>query len=206
MPGRRTRNLAILQRRQQVADLYLQGWTQQKIADHLVINQKTVSSHLKRIRQEWRESAVRDFDLAREVELRKIDRVEREAWAAWERSQQPAQSAHINDETNQRRTRRHVRNQYGDPRFLEQVNKCIAMRCALLGLGAVRGEDGSDGFTLDERRNRVFTVIAALRDRCGAAAAGEGFGGGEPGLLRADREPRTVAAGPAPQLPGPGDP
>jgi hypothetical protein len=207
MPVKRSHQLAVVERRQKVADLYLQAWTQMAIAEHLGCAQTTVSSDLIQIRQEWRASAVRDFDEAREVELQKIDRVEREAWAAWERSQQPAQSAHIDDETNQRRTRRHVRNQYGDPRFLEQVNKCIAMRCAILGLYKTSNVEGdADGFTLDERRNRVFTVIAALRDRCGAAAAGAGFGGGEPGLLCADCEPRTVAAGPAPQLPGPGDP
>src|SRR5262245_52410817 len=134
MPHRRIRSLAVAQRRQKTADLYLQGWTQQAIADHLGLNQKTISHDIQQIRTDWRESAIRDFDLAREVELRKIDRVEREAWAAWERSQKPAQSAHISDETNQRTTRRHVRHQYGDPRFLEQVNKCIAARCALLGL------------------------------------------------------------------------
>lgn len=206
MPVSRSHKLAIVQRRQQVADLYLQAWTQMAIADHLGCAQTTVSADLIQIRRDWRESAVRDFDEAREVELQKIDRVEREAWAAWARSQQPAQSAQINDETPQRKTRRHVRNQYGDPRFLEQVNKCIGMRCTLLGLGTIRGEDGSDGFTFDERRDRIFALAVALRDRQGVAPAGEGLGGGEPRLVRADRESRTVDAGPAPQLPGPGDP
>jgi hypothetical protein len=199
MPHRRIRNLAILERRQKVADLYLQGWTQQAIADHVGLNQKTISNDLKRIRQEWRESAVRDFDEAREVELKKIDRVEREAWAAWVRSQQPAQSAHINDENPQRKTRRHVRNQYGDPRFLEQVNKCIAARCALLGLFQIsRPGEEADGFSIDERSDRVLTIVAALRNRSRAAGPGAGTGGDEPRLLCADSEPGTVAAGEAP--------
>src|SRR3977135_156173 len=117
MPVRRSKSLAIIQRRPKLADSYIQGWTQMEIAQHLDFDQTTISSDLKHIRQEWRDSAVRDFDAARDLELRKIDRIEREARAAWERSQKPAQSAHISDETNQRRTRRHVRNQYGDPRF-----------------------------------------------------------------------------------------
>ncbi len=200
MPVKRSHKLAIAQRRQKVADLYLQGWPQMEIAAHLGCAQTTVSGDLRRVRQEWRESSVRDFDEARAIELKKIDRVEREAWAAWERSQQPAQSAHTTDEPNQRRTRRHVKNQYGDPRFLEQVNKCIGMRCTLLGLSLSRMEDDADGFTFAERRDRIVTVALALRDRQGAARAGEGSGDAEPGLLCADREPRTVDAGPAPDV------
>ena len=200
MPVKRSHKLAIAQRRQKVADLYLRGWPQMEIAAHLGCAQTTVSGDLRRIRQEWRDSSVRDFDEARAVELKKIDRVEREAWAAWERSQQPAQSAHTTDEPNQRRTRRHVKNQYGDPRFLEQVNRCIQMRCALLGLAIARMEEGADGFSLEERRDRVVAIVATLRDRQGAAAAGAGFGAGEPGLLCADREPGTVDAGPAPDV------
>ena len=87
MPQRRSKNTAVAERRQKVADLYLQGWTQARIGEHFGLNQKTISNDLTRIRQEWRESAIRDFDEAREIELRKLDRIEREAWAAWERSQ-----------------------------------------------------------------------------------------------------------------------
>ena len=51
--------------------------------------QATVCGDLKRVREAWRESSVRDFDELRSIELLKIERVEREAWAGWERSQQP---------------------------------------------------------------------------------------------------------------------
>jgi hypothetical protein len=199
MPVARKHKVAIVQRRYKVADLYLQAWTQMAIAEHLGCAQTTVSSDLRWVQAQWRTSAVRDFDLAREVELQKIDRVERESWAAWERSQKPAQSAHINDEANQRRTRRHVRNQYGDPRFLEQVNKCIAMRSALLGLYRTPlAETDADGYSVPERAARVVTIITALRDRERDAPAGAGPGGDEPRLLCADSVGRTVDAGPAP--------
>jgi hypothetical protein len=202
MPVNRGHKLGIVQRRQKVADLYIQGWTQMEIAAHLDCGQTTVSHDLIEIRTEWRKSAIRDFDEARALELRKIDRIEREAWAAWERSQKPAQSAHISDETNQRRTRRHVRNQYGDPRFLELVNRCIAARCALLGLANSSLETDGDGFTFNERRDRIVAVVTALRERSGTAAIGEGLGGDESRLLCADSIGRTVDAGPAPDVPG----
>jgi hypothetical protein len=202
MPVNRGHQLGIVQRRQKVADLYIQGWTQMEIAAHFDVGQTTISHDLIEIRTEWRKSAVRDFDEARERELRKLDRIEKEAWAAWERSQKPAQSAHINDETNQRRTKRHVKNQYGDPRFLEVVNRCIAARCALLGLAKSPVETDGDGFTFNERRDRIVAVITALRERERAEAAGEGPGGNEPRLLRSDSVERTVASGPAPGVSG----
>jgi hypothetical protein len=126
----------ILQRRQQVAELYIQGWTQVAIAAKLAISQTTICHDLAKLRAEWRASAQRDFDLLRAEELQKIDRLEREAWAAWERSQKPSQIAVVSGEAGSQKTRRSVRNQHGDPRFLEQINKCIASRRALLGLDA----------------------------------------------------------------------
>src|SRR5690349_19797662 len=115
MPAQSGEQLAILERRRRVADLYTQGWTQMEIAAKEGCSQTTISADLIQIRREWRASMVRDFDDARAAELKKIDRVEREAWRAWERSQQPAQSAHISDEPNARHTKRHVKNQNGDP-------------------------------------------------------------------------------------------
>jgi hypothetical protein len=196
------KKLGIVQRRQKIADLYVQGWTQMQIAAHLDIGQTTVSHDLIEVRTEWRKSAIRDFDEARTLELQKIDRIEREAWAAWERSQKPAQSAHISDDPNHRQTKRHVRNQYGDPRFLELVNRCIAGRCALLGLAKSPVETDGDGFTFNERRDRIVAVVTALRERSGAAATGAGLVDPEPRLLCADSLGRTVDAGPAPDVPG----
>jgi hypothetical protein len=202
MPVRKSKNVAINKRREQVADLYLQGKTQMEISEVVGVGQPTVSSDLKRIQAQWRESSVRDFDLARELELRKIDRIEREAWAAWERSKKPSQSATTSDDPNQRRTRRQVKNQNGDPRFLEQVNKCIASRRALLGLDApIRTEIETDGFSMVERHDRIVTVLTAIRDRQGTQVLGAGLGDLESRLLCADREPGTLEAGPPPQLP-----
>ena len=203
MPSDPSKYLRINMRRRQVADLYLQGWTQQQIAVEVSVGQGTISTDLKRIQKQWRESSVRDFDLAREVEIQKIDRIEREAWAAWERSKLPSQAATTTGDEHDRKTRRHVRNQYGDPRFLEQVNKCIASRRALLGLDAPsRMEVETDAGTLVERRSRVFDSFAALRDRAGIGSPGELPGDLEPRLLCSDSEPGTVDTSETPRLSG----
>jgi hypothetical protein len=112
MPVKPSKKLAIVQRRQQVADLYLQGWTQMAIADRLQVGQATVSTDLKAIQDDWRSSTVRDLDLIREVELRKLPRLERECWAAWERSQKPSQSADIKGDGVGAATRKLDKNQY----------------------------------------------------------------------------------------------
>lgn len=203
----RTRKIQLVQRREKIAELYLQGNTQVQIAEALGIQQSTVSNDLKRVQEHWRESAVRDFDLARETELKRIDRVEREAWGAWERSQKPAQTAVTSDDPHQRRSKRVLKNQHGDPRYLDIVHKCIASRRALLGLDApTRTEIKTDGIPLDQRRDRITTIVAALCDRRAAAVSGAGPGGDESGQLRATGQPGTVAASPPPQLPGPADP
>jgi hypothetical protein len=134
MPVKPNKRLELIRRRQQIAELYLQSWTQVAIAGRLGISQSIVSDDLKRIRQEWRASTIRDFDLAQIEELQKIDRIEREAWSAWAQSQKPAQSAVINGDGGDRPTRKSIRNQHGDARLLEVILKCNAARRTMLAL------------------------------------------------------------------------
>jgi DNA-binding CsgD family transcriptional regulator len=138
MPTGHNQRFRATKRRHEVAELYLQGWSQLAIAEKLGVTQSTVSHDLEKVQAEWRASGIRNFDLIREVELRKLDRIEREGWAAWERSQKPTQSAVVTDQGggSGQRTRKSLKNQIGDPRFLELVNKCIAQRRTLLGLDA----------------------------------------------------------------------
>ena len=177
------------QRRQQVTDLYLQGWSQSAIADHLKVAQTTISLDLKTVETQWRASSVRDFDHLRTVEIQKIDLIEREAWAAWQRSQKPAQSAVVNGEGATQKARKTLKNQYGDPRFLEQVNKCISQRRALLGLDATPPVAGMEGnidatVSLSVRRERVLSLISALGQRSGTPPIGIGVDPQQPGDVR----------------------
>lgn len=129
-------DLQIEKRRQQVAELYLQGWTQSAIACELAVSQPTISADLKAVRREWRDSRIRDFDEAVGTELKKIERIEREAWAAWARSQQPSESTRIVQGDGSKHVEKSVHQQVGNPRFLEQIHKTSAARRALLGLDA----------------------------------------------------------------------
>jgi Putative ATPase subunit of terminase (gpP-like) len=129
------RKMVIARRRQQAADLYLKGWTQTAIAEHLGVRQKTVCTDLQVVRGEWRGSMIRDFDLLREEELKKLAVLEQEAWAAWERSQKPAQEARVKDGDQSKATKT-MKTRTGDPRFLEVILRCNVSRRLLLGLDA----------------------------------------------------------------------
>ena len=129
------KKLRIAKRRQQVAVLYLQGNTQVAIAREVGAQQPTISNDIKAIQKEWRESAIRDFDLLREEELQKLAQIEVEAWAAWVRSQKPAQEARVRDSDPSNAVKT-MKSRTGDPRFLEIVMKCSASRRELLGLDA----------------------------------------------------------------------
>lgn len=171
MAKRKDSDLKVAQRQQQVAELHLKSWSQAAIAQHLGVAQSTVSADLKALAKYWRESAVRDFDLCREIEVQKLNRIESESWAAWERSQKPAQSADIvGTATATAPTRKRIKNQYGDPRFLGILNQCMVSRRALLALDAApRGpeSDPDAGITLEVRRARVLAIFTAICQREG---------------------------------------
>jgi hypothetical protein len=140
-----------LDRRQKVAALYLQGKTQWDIARLVNVSQGTVSNDLAAIREDWLASALRDFDSKKAEELAKLDRLEAEAWEAWQRSKEDAETVRKKSEQvrtsegrgkNQRSTLVPVKvvmeltkkGQAGDPRFLEQVRWCVETRLKLMGL------------------------------------------------------------------------
>lgn len=207
MAVKKARRLEIAQRRRDVAELYIQGWTQTAIAEKLGIGQPAVCKDLQQIQREWRDSRIRDFDAARELELQKIDRLEREAWAAWERSQKPSQSAEFAGDANNTPKRKRVTNRVGDPRYLLIVHNCIASRRAVLGLDALPAlpkDDPNDNPT--DRASRIVSLVTQIRDRERIAVARTTTLTIESGSVCPDGVGREVEDGEAPRLPGPGDP
>lgn len=133
---RKRKEVGIEQRREAVSRMYRRGIAQWKIAQKFGVTQQTISIDLKTIREQWRESAIRDFDSHREEQLAKLDEIEREAWNAWQQSKQDA-ITHVGgisaDKTVDKTT---TAKQVGDPRYLQIVKDCIERRCKMLGLDA----------------------------------------------------------------------
>ena len=121
-------------RRREVMRLTHKGWTQEEIASHFKIRQSTVSRDLAAMRRFWREFAVYDFENVRFEQLQKIDMVEAEAWSAWERSQQKKQAAVLTRGKTGEQTRTSLHDQYGDPRYLREIARCVAQRNAMIGV------------------------------------------------------------------------
>ena len=140
------------ERRQKVAQLYIEGKSMHKIAAMVGVSQTQIFKDLKKIRQQWLESSVRNFDEAKEVELRKLQNLEKEAYDAWERSKEEAVTRKKKSEKGRTlvpqlgnrppRARMVVTRQNdettemdrdGDPRFLAMIFQCIQLRLKVLG-------------------------------------------------------------------------
>jgi len=144
---KRQQRLAYTERRKEVAKLYLEAWTQQAIADHFGVNQSTISRDLEAIRQQWVDSAIKDFNQAKATELARIDKLEREYWSGWERSQDEVKKTSQKAKTqgdnkpNYVEKAQSVEDRVGDPRYLSGVQWCIEQRCKILGIYAPERQD-----------------------------------------------------------------
>lgn len=162
--------LAILERRKNVAQRYVRGQTQWEIARAFEVDQATISRDLAAIQAEWLSQAVLDVGTVRARELARIDEVERQAWIAWLKSQE-------NAETSKERTRgpdgtqtvteKVSKGQAGDPRYLEIVLKCVERRCKILGVDTSKPGTPDEPADTDARRNRLARLVDSLRERGG---------------------------------------
>lgn len=160
MAAPKRKNTQIARDRREIANLYLKGWLQSRIVDHInkdesrgyTLTQQMISYDLCRLQAQWRESALIDIDEAKAKELAKIDRLEREYWDAWERSKENAETS-VSESVNDGRgghTKAQLRavGQVGDPRFLKGVEWCIERRCKVLGVDAPEKTDQSGDITI----------------------------------------------------------
>lgn len=166
--GERERDLPI------IADMYVKGKSQRYIAAWLNENREynlsriTIRNDINKVRDEWLQSAVVDYDEAKARELAKVDKIEDEAWQAWERSvgvsetetQMISRSGGEETEGGQRKATIKRENKVGDPRFLSTVQWCITKRCEILGLDAPKKQEFStpEGRPIEissESKNRI---------------------------------------------------
>lgn len=158
---------------------YLQGKSQYWIADELAkirpyeVSRVTITNDLKEIRKRWRDETNLPIDEHVIKELARIDYLEQTYWREYEQSREPrkitAKSAKSKpgkpdakgnatsqvEQTGSERTEERE----GNPAFLQGVERCIKLRCDLLGLNAPQKRDDTLRI-IDES-----TVLADLRRR-----------------------------------------
>lgn len=123
----------------------------------------------------WRQSAVAEIEVGQAKQLAKIDAVEVEAWAAWERSKGQVEETETerqaNGETTKQSARVKKQTRDGDPRWLTVIQSCIDQRCKILGLNAPQRHEhsGPGGSPIEiETDETIRDRIAGLAARFGA--------------------------------------
>jgi hypothetical protein len=169
----------------ETAALYLRGLTQMEIAQRLNVSRQQIGYDLKLLQQRWQESALADFNAKKAAELAKMDELERTYWEAWERSCQ------FREVTTQERTqggegqagdgrlKAGVRKEQrdGNAEFLKGIERCIEMRCKIIGaFAAVKiaptSPDGEGEWHASD--NETNTVLLAAFARLGIAVGAAG--------------------------------
>lgn len=152
-PSRASDDFARARRRAEVAGRYLRGETQARIAEDLKVNVRVVKADLQAVMDAWVKESKLAFEERKAKELAKIDHIELLAHRGWEASVE-RQEVHRSFRKRVRQAQRNednkvtghrmvpveeteetvIKGQSGDPRFLEQITRCIEMRLRILGL------------------------------------------------------------------------
>nr|DAP74661.1 MAG TPA: hypothetical protein [Caudoviricetes sp.] len=151
------------QDKQLIAPLYFKAYTFREIAESVsaitgrTISHVTVFNDVKEILKES-EEARKDFvNNQLTIELGKINKLEREYWEAWEKSKtdQKKKSVEKKDDCEgdpakgKKKSSTRVLGEeiinMGDPRYLAGIERCIEMRCKLLGINGTQKVDVTTG-------------------------------------------------------------
>jgi hypothetical protein len=158
-----------------VADMYKKGYSTRAIRvevmkrlDLKTYSLQTVWKDIHTLLKEWQNDRIKDTDQAVQLELSRIDDITREAWAAWDKSKKDqtvrkmkrkglpkVSGENGSNESNgittleiEQRTEEDIN--YGDPRYLDVINKQNIERRKLLGLYAPEKRELSGGLSFGD--------------------------------------------------------
>jgi hypothetical protein len=127
--------------RLEVGKLWVQGKSLVEIGHILGRPWSSCRNDLEAIREVWRESLLVEFTERKMVEAAHIDRIEAEAWEAWEKSKQPRRRTEtLNSQGgghqggNVRETKTGIEMTEGNPAYLTLALKAVDRRIKLFGL------------------------------------------------------------------------
>lgn len=136
------------------AELFVKGYTYRQIADRLneanrdngleyTVTYKTVFNDINAILADWKKQQFTDINKYMQLELKKLDKIEVELWAAWENSKgskrkTKIKGGSINDSiaSGGELAERSLETTNGDPRYLDLLLKVQERRAKLLGYNA----------------------------------------------------------------------
>lgn len=136
-PQEISRNLHI------ISELYLKGRKQYEMPAimakmNIHISESSVRRAISLLQEEWRRERIHNINALKQIQLEKIDLLEREYYAAWMRSQRMAvkrvsRSGTVGPNSVSEDTETKEK-QVGDPRFLQGIQWCVDKRCEILGI------------------------------------------------------------------------
>lgn len=137
MPGEKRNKVQRAAHREQIAELRLKGVTLVKIAEKVGISLPTVKRELRKLEAEWKAQAAANIEEVKARELQKLDLLEAEAWAEWERSKKDWVKKTVQDgKGGGKRAKVESGGQCGDPRYLQVILGIRERRAKLLGMDA----------------------------------------------------------------------
>jgi hypothetical protein len=131
-----------VERESQAWALRQQGWTQQAIADELGIAQQTVAHILKRVERRVLKELSAEVARFKARQTAQLEAMLHEAMRAWEKSLVPAtvlvkrQRPHGGDEEGAEEIVQEIRDQFGNPAFLQEAMAALAAIRKIWGLDA----------------------------------------------------------------------
>jgi hypothetical protein len=139
MPPNPKPHLAVLQRQEQVARLYLQGYTQQQLAAMTETSQSTVQRDVAAIEQQWQAQALQHHSTRKNKLLAELQLARAAAWEGWERSlaqkeTTTTEAVEGGAEPPRRRARVRREAQAGECQFLSEIRQSILDEAKLRGL------------------------------------------------------------------------
>lgn len=133
------------QREQDMAEmsrLYCEGWSIKSLAEHCNVSMQQICRDMNTLRARWLSEGKVNYDEWIQRELITLDKVEVEAWAAWEKSLTDLVTETVSDRDGGKVVRV---GQSGNPKFLEIVTANLARRAKLLGYDAPEKRDVTSG-------------------------------------------------------------
>lgn len=173
MPGIGRSKTLKAQHREQIATLRLKQVTIRVIAEQLGISIPTVKRELRSLEAEWLEASREAVDQVKARELQKLDLLEAEAMAEWERSKKDYQRRIVEDRPSTgpnggrgagRFAKLESGGQTGDPRYLQVLLGISDRRAKLIGADAPHkiAPTNPDGSALSkDHRDAVMAAFAS---------------------------------------------
>ncbi len=145
------------------AEMYLQGHTQVQIAKKIGISTGQVCIDLQIIRDQWAASAILNINEAKNVELARINLIEKEAWVDFYRSREDAEGSEQSEGTGPQgitsASKIWSKGRLGDHQYLRVVLDCTKQRRAIMGLDQPTQHHHTHSEQTQEKK-----AVAALSD------------------------------------------